>query len=98
MKPIPHIENGLRTEQTARRFPATDWHYHSVDLGRFKARCGDAPSLSFTQISRDYFNTEARRSVIFESVWFGLIIITVIPAMLDCGRALLEFTQAIGAV
>ena len=98
MKPSPCIERGSRNKRIPQRFPVTDWSYHSIDLSDFKARGAGKPSFPFTQISRDYFNSEARRSVIFESVWFGLIIVAVIPAILDCGRALLEFTHAIGAL
>ena len=98
MKPSRFIDSDLRKERIAERFPITDWSYHSVDLSDFTARGAGKPRCPFTQISRDYFNSEARRNVVLECVFFAVISITAVPAILDCGRALLEFTHATGVV
>ena len=98
MKLSRFTESDLRQNQIAGRFPLTDWSYHSVDLSDFTARGASKPRFSFTQISRDYFNSEARRNLILECVFFAVISITIVPAILDCGRALLEFTHATGVM
>jgi hypothetical protein len=97
MKPTQFNQTSRRMTRIDRGFPITDWNY-SAGFGDFKARCARTSRSSFAEISRDYFKSEARRGFIFESVLFALIIITVTPAMLDCGRALLEFTRVIGAL
>ena len=98
MKPSQFFESGLPKERTVRRLPFTDWNYRSAGFPDFKTRCAGTPPSSFAEISRDYFNSEARRSLVFELVLFALITATVVPAILDCGRALLEFTHAISVV
>ena len=98
MKLSRFTERDLREKQIAGRFPLTDWSYHSVDLSDFTARDAGKPRFSFMQISRDYFNSEARRNLVLECVFFALISITAVPAILDCGRALLEFTHATGVM
>ena len=98
MKLSRFTESDLRHKRIAGRFPITDWSYHSVDVSDFTARGASKPRYSFTQISRDYFNSEARRNLVLECVFFAVISITVVPAILDCGRALLEFTHATGVI
>jgi hypothetical protein len=98
MKPKQFIESGLPKEKKLRRFPSTDWNYRSVGFPDFKARSAGTPHSSFAEISRHYFDSEARRSLVFESVLFALISVTVVLAILDCGRALLEFTRALSVV
>jgi hypothetical protein len=98
MKPKQFIESGLPNEKILRRFPSTDWNYRSVGFPDFKSRCARTPRSSFAEISRDYFNSEARRGFVFESVLFALISVTVVAAILDCARALLEFTHAMSVL
>jgi hypothetical protein len=98
MKPSQFIESGLPGKRIVRRFPFTDWNYRAVGFPNFKSRCAGTPRSSFAEISRDYFNSEARRGFVFESVLFALISATVVPAILDCGRALLEFTHAMSVL
>jgi hypothetical protein len=74
-----------------RRFPVSDCHYYSHDFLGLKAGCGRQPYASFSGISRDYFNREARHSFVIEAAAFALITITTVPAFLDCGRAVVQF-------
>jgi hypothetical protein len=93
MKPFSSIQNGRRG--TNRRLPRIDCNYRSLSFGESKACCGRTRRPSFTAIRRDYFNKEAGRNFVIEAVGFALVALTTIPAMFDCGRALLEFMHAI---
>lgn len=97
MKPSQLADIGARNRRTGRRYPITDCNYRPVGFRDFTARCTGTPRSSFAEISRDYFNSEARRSLVLEVVLFAVISVTVAPAILDCARALLEFIRAIGA-
>ena len=96
MKPPSSIQNSQRDAN--RRFPITDCNYRPLGFSEFKTRCARTPRSSFTTISRDYFNGEARYNFVIETVMFALITVTAIPALFDCGRALLEFMRAIGGM
>jgi hypothetical protein len=96
MKPPSSIQNSPRDAN--RRFPITDCNYSSLGFSELKTRCARTPRSSFTTISRDYFNGEARYHFLIETAVFALITITTIPALFDCGRALLEFMRAIGGM
>jgi hypothetical protein len=96
MKPPSSIQNSQRGAN--RRFPITDCNYRSLGFSELKTRCARTPQLSFAAISRDYFNGEARYDFIIETVVFALITVAAIPALFDCGRALLEFIRAIGGM
>jgi len=72
MKPSQFIESGLPGKRIVRRFPLTDWNYRAVGFPNFKSRCAGTPRSSFAEISRDYFNSEARRGFVFELVLFAL--------------------------
>jgi hypothetical protein len=95
MKPLSSIQNTPRDAK--RRFPLTDWNYR-VGLKELKTRCAGIPRSSFVEITRDYFRTEARRNFVIEGALFAVITVTAAPAIWDCGRALLEFMRAIGAI
>jgi hypothetical protein len=96
MKPPSAIQNSQRDAN--RRFPITDCNYRSLGFSELKTRCARTPRSSFTTISRDYFNGEARYHFVLETVVFALITVTAIPALFDCGRALREFMRAIGGM
>jgi|GraSoiStandDraft_39_1057311.scaffolds.fasta_scaffold14472_3 hypothetical protein len=93
MKPLSSIQNDRRGAN--RRLPRTDCNYRSLAFSESNPCCGRTARSSFTAISRDYFNKEAGRHFVIETVGFALVTLTTIPAMFDCGRALLEFMHAI---
>jgi hypothetical protein len=96
MKPLSSIQKGRRGAN--RWLPTTDCNYQSLSFSEFKACCGRTPRSSFTAISRDYFNKEAGRNFVIETVGFALVTLTTIPAVFDCGRALLELMHAISGM
>jgi len=96
MKPPSSIQNSQRDAN--RRFPITDCNYRSLGFSELKTRCARIPRSSFTTISREYFNGEARSDFVIETAVFALITVAAIPALFDCGRALLEFMRSIGGM
>jgi hypothetical protein len=81
-----------------RRFPVTDCSYYSHDFFELKAGCGRLFPASFVAISRDYLNREARHDFVIEAVTFALITVTTVPALFDCGRAVVQFLRIIGGI
>ena len=86
------------SRRSNRAFPVTDYNYRSLGFSGFNTRCAGSPQSSFDKISQDYFATEARHNFVAEALFFVLIIATTVPAILDCGRALLTFGRAIGGM
>jgi len=95
MKPLLSIQ---RTRGAASRFPITDCNYRPLGFGEFNARCAHLPRPSFTAISQDYLNREARYNFVIETLVFALMAVATVPAIFDCGRALLEFIRTIGVM
>jgi len=94
MKPFSSIQN--HRNQREDRFPVVDCNYRPLGLGDLNAHCAKLPNPSFSAISRDYFNGEARANFAIEAIVFGLVALTTVPALLDCARATFEFVRAIG--
>jgi hypothetical protein len=95
MKPLLSIQP---TRGVASRFPITDWNYRPLGFGEFNARCGHLRRPSFTAISHDYLNREARHNFVIETLVLALVAVATVPAIFDCCRALLEFMRPIGAM
>jgi len=95
MNPLLSIQS---TRGAASRFPIINCNYRPLDFGELNARCAHLPGPSFTAISRDYFNREARHNFVIETLVFALVTVAAVPAIFDCGRALLEFMRSIGAM
>jgi hypothetical protein len=80
-----------------RRFPVTDFHYHTAALYRFSGGRAKENRSSFLNISRDYFHNEARHNFALEAAFFALMVVTVLPPLLNNAKTLTEFVRAIGA-
>ncbi len=96
MKPVSLIQNSQ--QDANRRFPVIDRNYHALELGEFKSRCAGTLPSSFAQISCNYFNVEARRHFLIEGVLFAMIAVTAMPAIWDCGRAIIQLLRAVGGM
>ena len=93
----PTVSSVQNRRETNRRFPVSDYNYQAISLREFKPSCAGSPRPTFDLISRDYFNVEARRSFVTETIVFGLIAVSTVPAVIDCARALHMFLRTIGA-
>jgi hypothetical protein len=96
MKPLLHI-NDRRTDQSVRKSPIIDFNYHSVVLGS-TGRCAKVVRPSFHSLSRDYFNTEARRYFLAEAVVFGGIMAMALLPILNGARAMIDLVRVIGGI
>ena len=90
MKPIsPKTRNG-------RSFPLIEFNYQPMSLSGYQARCGKSVAPAFYNISRNYFQSEARRDFIAEFCFFGAIIVTAAAPLFSTASALTEFCRALG--
>src|SRR5947199_8777796 len=69
MKPIS------LTTPKRRSFPLVDYNYQVMRLDGYHARCVRSAVPSFRNISRHYFQNEARRDFVSEAFLFALIIV-----------------------
>jgi|SRR5215471_2154064 hypothetical protein len=53
-----------------RQFPVTDCNYQEFSLNRFRGEMPEKPAPSFLNISRGYFQYEARRNFLGEAAFF----------------------------
>jgi hypothetical protein len=60
MKPIAPLHRDARgNDKSARRFPVTDYNYHSISHADLRDSYANARPPSFRSISSDYFSEEA---------------------------------------
>jgi hypothetical protein len=83
------------TTLNRRSFPLIDCNYQPMNLGGYHARCVRSALPSFRNISRQYFQQEARRDFVSEAFLFALIIVLAAAPLLSTATALTEFCRAI---
>ena len=91
MKPVAHYRAGAR-----RPAPVIDFNYRPSRLEELKTACASGSRRSFAAIGRDYFNREARHDFVIEAFSFAVMTALAFPMIVDCVRALAEFSRAIG--
>ena len=84
--------------RSEKRFPLTDCNYHSVTLRAYRGRCAKAAAPSFRNISRQYFQKEARHDFVGEAILFAILIITAAVPVMSGAYAILELCRAFGAL
>jgi len=89
MKPI------ALTTRNRRTFPLVDCNYQTMTLGGYNAQCVRTAVPSFRNISRHYFQKEARRDFVSEAFLFAVIIVLAAAPLLSTASALTEFCRAI---
>jgi hypothetical protein len=90
MKPISPIARNRRS------LPPVEFNYQSMSLSGYQARCGKTVAPGFLNISRDYFQREARRDFIVELGLFAAITLTAAAPFFSTASALTELCRAIG--
>jgi len=76
-------------------FPLVDCNYQPMTLNGYHARCVTTATPSFRNISRHYFQKEARRDFVSEAFLFAVIIVLAAAPLLSAASALTEFCRAI---
>ena len=87
------------TSLTARkRFPVTDYNYHSVMISGYRGRCAKSVTPSIRNISRQYFQKEARRDFVGEAIVFAMLIVISTMAVASGAHAAVQLCRAFGAL
>jgi hypothetical protein len=83
------------TARNSRRFPLIDCNYQPMTLEECQGRCVKIEAPSFRNISRQYFENEARRDFVGEAFFFVAMILIAAAPLLSTASALSEFCRAI---
>ena len=89
MKPIS------LTARNRRSFPLVECNYQPMRLSGYQARCARTDAPSFRNISRQYFQKEARRDFVGEAFLFAVMIVLAAAPLLSAASALSDFCRAI---
>lgn len=100
MKPISTSNEARhRAQWFARRFPITDYNYHAPSyVDPSGGHCARAPKPSFLNISRGYFQNEARPAFLLEALFFAVITATTAVSLVTGARVLVHFVRSLAAV
>ena len=66
-------------------------------LGGYRSRCARLPAPSFRNISRLYFQKEARHNFLGEAILFGIFVAAAAVPMVSGADAIVELCRAFGA-
>jgi hypothetical protein len=87
------------TSLTARgRFPFTDYDYHSGTISGYRSRCAKSVEPSFRNISRQYFQNEARCDFVGEAILFAMLTITSAMAVASGAQAAVQLCRVFGVL
>ena len=81
-----------------KRFPLTDYNYQSMTITGYRGGCAKSVAPSFRNISRQYFQKEARHDFVSEAILFAILIITAGVSVVSGAYAILELCRAFGAL
>ena len=81
----------------SRRFPVTDYNYHSVAFEGASARYMHARPRSFWNITGDYYQSEARQDFWGEASLWAVLALTAFLPLISHAHAVMEFVRAIGS-
>jgi hypothetical protein len=86
------------TTRSQKPFPFIGCNYHSVTLGGYHGRCAKLAAPSFRNISRQYFQKEARRDFFGEGILFAMLVITAAVPMASAAYAINQLCRAFGVL
>ena len=86
------------TARSEKRFPLIECNYHSVTLSGYRGRCVKPTVPSFRDISRLYFQKEARQDFFGEAILFSILAIAAIVPMVSGAYAIIQLCRAFGAL
>jgi hypothetical protein len=81
-----------------KRFPLIECNYHSVTLSAYRGCCAKPAVPSFRNISRQYFQSEARHDFLGEAILFAMLSITAAVPLVSGVSAVLQLCRAFGAL
>ena len=80
------------------KFPLTDCNYHPVTLSGYRSHCAKPLTPSFRNISRQYFQKEARHDFVSEAIVFVMLIVISTVAVASGAQAAVQLCRAFGAL
>ncbi|HZA37629.1 MAG TPA: hypothetical protein VE486_00665 [Candidatus Baltobacteraceae bacterium] len=86
------------TTRSQKRFPLIECNYHSAVLSDYRGRCVKPTAPSFRNISRAYFQKEARHDFFGETILFAMLSITAAVPLVSGGYAIIQLCRAFGAL
>jgi len=79
-----------------RRFPLIDCNYQPMIFGGFRGQCPKAAAPSFRNISRQYFQGQARRDFVSEAFFFVAMVLIAAAPFFSTASAIGDLCRAIG--
>jgi hypothetical protein len=86
------------TTRTEKRFPLIECNYQSVTLNGYRGHCAKPTAPSFRNISRLYFQKEARQDFFGEAILFSILVVAATVAMVSGAYAIIQMCRAFGAL
>src|SRR5881398_991687 len=71
-------------------FPLTDYNYNSVTITGYRGQCATPLAPSFRNISRQYFQHEARHDFVGEAVLFAMLVIAAAVPLVSGAYAVID--------
>jgi hypothetical protein len=85
------------TTRSEKQFPLIECSYHSAVLNDYRGRCARPAAPSFRNISRLYFQKEARQDFLGEAILFAILSITATVPLVNGAYAIIQLCRAFGA-
>jgi hypothetical protein len=86
------------TTRSEKRFPLIECNYHSVALSGYRGRSAKPAAPSFRNISRLYFQKEARQDFFGEAILFAILVVAATVPMVSGAYAIIQLCRAFGAL
>ncbi len=86
------------TTRSEKRFPLIECNYQSVTLSDYRGRCAKPTVPSFRNISRLYFQKEARLDFFGEAILFSILVVAATVPMVSGAYAIIQLCRAFGAL
>ena len=84
------------TDKNARQTPFVDFQYQQSNLENFAGHCAKtSTSKSLRDISRDYFDTEAKHDFLSDAAIFGTLIATAAVPIIAGLSAVIHLCQTL---
>jgi hypothetical protein len=86
------------TTRSQKRFPLIERNYHSAVLSGYRGRCVKPTAPSFRDISRLYFEKEARHDFFGEAILFSILVVAATVPIVSGAYAIIQLCRAFGAL
>jgi hypothetical protein len=86
------------TTRGEKRFPLIECNYQSITLRDYRGRCAKPTVPSFRNISRLYFQKEARLDFFGEAILFSILVVAAAVSMVSGAYAIIQLCRAFGAL